>query len=273
MAVDDTMNTVVMILSLVSEILSIIAKFRNHFNNKRGSWAFKLIIVVSIAVITCTFVRKNITEVPNVVGKTYSDACNILSNNGLNYSLVLDSGNYVVEQEPVAGTIVQKDTKVKLVTEPSGNNSEVRQSWEQDLDVSYGNIAITFKDTSIILSNEGKTVQCYGNVIKNYVVKEAYLLNTGDGVEYHEYDIEDGVMVFKNIPQDIPFKAIVLLEGYEEAEIDVKISSQNMEGDTYYFTWEIISADADMLLPTTFYMADGDESTFDSVKYLSDVQL
>lgn len=180
MAVDDTMNTVVMILSLVSEILSIIAKFRNHFNNKRGSWAFKLIIVVSIAVITCTFVRKNITEVPNVVGKTYSDACNILSNNGLNYSLVLDSGNYVVEQEPVAGTIVQKDTKVKLVTEPSGNNSEVRQSWEQDLDVSYGNIAITFKDTSIILSNEGKTVQCYGNVIKNYVVKEAYLLNTGD---------------------------------------------------------------------------------------------
>ena len=65
------MKTVVMILSLVSEIISIIAKIRNHYNNKRGSWAFKLIIVVSIAVITCTFVRKNITEVPNVVGKTY----------------------------------------------------------------------------------------------------------------------------------------------------------------------------------------------------------
>lgn len=37
LAVDDTMNTVVMILSLVSGILSIIAEFRNHFNNKRES--------------------------------------------------------------------------------------------------------------------------------------------------------------------------------------------------------------------------------------------
>ena len=273
LAVDDTMNTVIMILSIVGGVLAIVAEFRNHSEKRKNSWVIKFIIIVSVGVVVCTFVRKNITQVPNVVGKTYQDACNILSNNGLNYNLVIDKGNYVMEQEPNAGTIVQKNTKVQLVTESVVNNSEAKQSWENNLNIQYGNVAITFKDTSILLIDEGKTIQCYGNVIKNYIVKEAYLYDATEGVEYHEYDIEDGVMTFKNIPQGISFKAVVFLDDYEEAETDVKISSQNMEGDTYYFTWGMMRENIDTLLPTTFYIADGDESTISNVKYLSDVQL
>lgn len=188
--------------------------------------------------------------------KTYSDACNILSNNDLSYNLVLDNGIYVMEQDPVAGTIVKRNSRVELVTEPIGNNAEVKRIWEESLDVSYGNIAVTFKDTNIILEDSGKTVQCYGNVLEDYTVKKAYLLEETVGVEYHDYILDDSVMIFKNIPQGIPFKLIVLLEGYEEASTEVTISSQNMEGGTYHFTWAMMSDHTETLLPTIFYVAD-----------------
>lgn len=237
LTVDETMNTVTMILSIVSGILAIVAEFKIRSRRNKKSWVIKLIIIVSIIVVTCTVVRKNITQVPDIVGKTYSDACNILSNNDLSYNLVLDNGIYVMEQDPVAGTIVKRNSRVELVTEPIGNNAEVKRIWEESLDVSYGNIAVTFKDTNIILEDSGKTVQCYGNVLEDYTVKKAYLLEETVGVEYHDYILDDSVMIFKNIPQGIPFKLIVLLEGYEEASTEVTISSQNMEGGTYHFTW------------------------------------
>ena len=273
LTVDETMNMVTMILSIVSGILAIVAEFRIRSRRNKKSWVVKLIIILSIIVVTCTVVRKNITQVPDIVGKTYSDACNTLSNNDLSYNLVLDNGIYVMEQDPVAGTIVEKNSRVELVTEPIGNNAEVKRIWEESLNVSYGNVAVTFKDTNIILEDAGKTVQCYGNVLKDYTVKKAYLLEKTVGVEYHDYILQDNVMIFKNIPQGIPFQLIVLLEGYEEASTEVTISSQNMEGGTYHFTWAMMSDHTETLLPIIFYVADGDKSTVNNVKYLSDVQL
>ena len=191
LTVDETMNMVTMILSIVSGILAIVAEFRIRSRRNKKSWVVKLIIIVSIIVVTCTVVRKNITQVPDIVGKTYSDACNTLSNNDLSYNLVLDNGIYVMEQDPVAGTIVEKNSRVELVTEPIGNNAEVKRIWEESLNVSYGNVAVTFKDTNIILEDAGKTVQCYGNVLKDYTVKKAYLLEKTVGVEYHDYILQD----------------------------------------------------------------------------------
>ena len=89
LTVDETMNMVTMILSIVSGILAIVAEFRIRSRRNKKSWVVKLIIIVSIIVVTCTVVRKNITQVPDIVGKTYSDACNTLSNNDLSYNLVL----------------------------------------------------------------------------------------------------------------------------------------------------------------------------------------
>ena len=213
LTVDETMNMVTMILSIVSGILAIVAEFRIRSRRNKKSWVVKLIIIVSIIVVTCTVVRKNITQVPDIVGKTYSDACNTLSNNDLSYNLVLDNGIYVMEQDPVAGTIVEKNSRVELVTEPIGNNAEVKRIWEESLNVSYGNVAVTFKDTNIILEDAGKTVQCYGNVLKDYTVKKAYLLEKTVGVEYHDYILQDNVMIFKNIPQGIA-AMINFVEGF-----------------------------------------------------------
>lgn len=271
LGVDNTINTVAMILSFVSGILAVVAEFSIH--SKKSGWVVKLIIIVSIIVIACTFVRKNIVQVPNVVGKTYQDACNILSNNELNYNRVIDKNFYVMEQEPIAGTIVKKNSRVEVVTKPIGNDEEVKRLWEESLNVDYGNIAITFEDTNIILGDMGRTVQCFGSVLKNYTVKEAYLIEETVGVEYHDYVLEDSVMIFKNIPKGIPFELIVWLDGYEEVKKEVILSSQNTINDTYSFPYAMIRDDDEMKLSTTFYVADGDKSTMNDVKYLADVQL
>jgi len=273
LSVDETVNVVVMIISIVSGIAAIVSEIRMHKEQKKNTWILKCIVIVSILTIACTVARRNITEVPNVVGKTYQDACNILSSNGLNYNLVLDNGVYVMEQNPVAGAVVEKDSQVELITQPIGNNPEVKDIWVGSLGVDYGNVAITFKDTEIILENDGKTAECYGPIITDYTVKKAYLLEENVGVEYHDYTIEDGVMIFRNIPQGIHFQLIVLLEGYEEAKTEVVVSSQNMVDGTYHFTWGITSSNMDMLLPTTFYVADASKSTIENVVYMSDVKL
>ena len=62
LTVDETMNTVTMILSIVSGILAIVAEFKIRSRRNKKSWVIKLIIIVSIIVVTCTVVRKNITQ-------------------------------------------------------------------------------------------------------------------------------------------------------------------------------------------------------------------
>ena len=59
LTVDETMNMVTMILSIVSGILAIVAEFRIRSRRNKKSWVVKLIIIVSIIVVTCTVVRKN----------------------------------------------------------------------------------------------------------------------------------------------------------------------------------------------------------------------
>lgn len=270
---DELFNQIVTIIAIAGGIMAIVFELKKPKEDKKKKWIYKCIIVVSILVIISTVIRDKITKVPSVVGRTYQDACNILSRYELGYNLVLDNGVYVVEQNPDAGTIVEKNTKVELYTEPIGNNPEVRAEWEKNLNVDFGNIAISFMDKDIILTDEGKTKACYGTIVDEYKVKYAYLLEEVSGVEYHDYIIEDGVMIFEHIPQGIEFELYVMLEGYELENTKVTISSQNMVEGTYSFKLSIIKTDMEMLLPTTFYVANSEDSTIMNVNYMSDIKL
>ena len=141
LSVDETINIVVMIISIVSGIAAIVSEIKIHKKHKKNTWITKCIFLVSILVIICTVARRNITEVPNVVGKTYQDACNILSNNGLNYSQVLDVGAYVMEQNPIAGTIVEKDSQVELITQERTKETNLQKT-EEEL---WKSIEVNFK--------------------------------------------------------------------------------------------------------------------------------
>ena len=275
--IDGNASTALAIFSAIVGIASAFIEFRTFKIRKRRAWLWLLniLILISVLVFAASVIRKNIEEVPDVVGKTYQDACNILSSCGLNYTLAVDNGVYVMEQTPAAGKIVRKNYQVELKTEPIGNNPEVRDRWLESLgEVRLGNISVTFRDTEIILQdNDGVTKECYGSVIRDYAVKKAYLYQPEVGVEFHDYNIENGVMTFENIPCGIEFQLIVWLEGYEEAKIAATISSQNALDSTYSFTWGILKNDADIRLPATFYVADASRSNIMDVKYMPDVDL
>ena len=58
LTVDETMNMVTMILSIVSGILAIVAEFRIRSRRNKKSWVVKLIIIVSIIVVLVLLCEK-----------------------------------------------------------------------------------------------------------------------------------------------------------------------------------------------------------------------
>lgn len=128
MTISNSVNASITIISVVTGIISMAELF---FGIKKGEkntiFIGVTVIIVAIAVIGMTTIRRNLTEVPDVVGKTYQDACNILSSHNLNYTLVEDTGLYIIGQNPDAGTIVDKKTTVELIAEefvPSSEENE-----------------------------------------------------------------------------------------------------------------------------------------------------
>ena len=87
LSIDKVFTIIVCILSIVSGIWSFISVRKNMKNKQKRIWGATIIIVVSFLVLICTLIRENLTEVPNVVGKNYQDACHVLSECGLNYNL------------------------------------------------------------------------------------------------------------------------------------------------------------------------------------------
>lgn len=266
-------SAVVGILALIQEIHVFSAKNVDKGENNKKKIVWACVIVVSFIVASGALIRKNLTEVPSVVGRTYENACNILSDCDLQYNLIANDGQYVTEQSIPVGTVVTKGTMIELTTDSIGSNADIRRLWEEQLDVEFGDLIVTFARTEIELVDSEKTIDCFGPDIFDYEVKSAYLLDKKSGVEYHDYVIEDGRMVFHDIPEGIKFNFYVLLDGYEEATTEVTLSSQNMLDGAYRFTWRLEDSNTAMRLPATFYVANGDTSRPEKVDYISDVEL
>lgn len=277
LTIDDVDNTVVLIISTVVGIISILQEIhslRDNEQRKKRRRLWSCILIVSILVIIGTITRKNLVTVPSVVGYTYEDAKHVLCNHELKYTLVVDKGLYVTEQSPIASTAVKKGTVVELTTKPIGNNPEVISAWEGYINAEYGRLAVRFKNQDIkLIGSKGDTINCFGYQISDFKVKEAYLLEEKSGVEYHNYSIEEGILLFENIPKGIEFTLYVLLDGYEEAETKVKLSSQNMVEDTFSFSWGMIRSDMETAYPTTFYVANAENSTAMNIDYLANAKL
>ncbi|MGN0513617.1 MAG: PASTA domain-containing protein [Lachnospiraceae bacterium] len=223
--------------------------------------------------IELTIEEINNVQVPNVVGYTYQNACYILSNYGLKYNLIADKGEYVVEQSLIEGTSVEKGTEIELITRPIGDNAEVRSKLEQALEVEYGNVEITFEDTNLSVTKDGEVLKCTGTKIHDFEVLEAYFIEEKSGVEYHDYTIKDGIMIFNNIPIGIEFKFYILLKGYEERKENIVLKSQYMQEDKLDIRVYMTKFNAKRMSPATFYVADAQSSTPRNVNYMSDVKM
>ncbi len=253
--INSTVNDIVLVISVLGSLISIVETFK-AFGKKKKIVNGILGLLVCIILFFCSFAKRNLVEIPNVLGKTYQDACNILSENKLNYTLTLDNGLYVIEQNPREGVIVEKGYFVELKTAYIGANEAIIDDWEKTLNKKYGDIEIKFKDISFYIKENGKAIECFGSEIKNLNVQYAYLMEKESGIKYQNYYVEDNVLVFKEIPWGIDFELCAMLEGYEEAKTNVTISSNNTQDNILKMDLGIINSDKEIALPTTFYIAD-----------------
>lgn len=278
---DDTVNFMILLLSAITGVLSFLKEIHILSNEgkrkktkspNKGVWA--CIFIVSLIVCMGALTRSKLTRVPDVVGKTYNDATHILSDHHLKYTLVVDNGLYIVEQIPSAGTPVLKGEKIELIAEPIGTNPEVREKWENSIHAEYGNVAVSFKDQEITLVGEdGETISCFGAKISDFKVAEAYLFESDSGVKYDDYNVENGALIFRRIPQGVNFTLYVRLEGYKEDDTEIMLSSQNMVEGTFSFSWGMEKINDSIVLPATFYVANASKSKMTDVEYMGNVKL
>lgn len=261
------------ILSLVSAVIGIVQEVSTNRKKEQRSWIWKIVILISVVVLVNNFIKINFAEVPDVRGYSYENACEMLSERGLRYSLEVDNGRYVTDQMPVAGDVVRRGEEVVLITENIGNNKEVISRWEESINAQLGQVQVCIESNEITLLSNGKTVECVGEKVDNYKVLNAYLIEENSGVIYDDYKIEDAKVVFENIPKGINFQLYLLLDGYEEFTSEVCISSQNSIDGNLVINCVIDKVGEEMVLPTFFYVADGDYSTPNNVRYLSNVKL
>lgn len=119
-------NFVITIISVVSGIVAIVEQIRKKRKDERGSWVLVCIVIVSIFFLAGSIMKNRLVKVPNVVGKTYNDACITLSRFGLNYDLTVNGKDmYVYEQGVEPGTIVNRGTKIILYTKRISSSEDV----------------------------------------------------------------------------------------------------------------------------------------------------
>lgn len=252
--------------SLVSIISAVISK---KHDEKKPVIIWIALAVVFILVALVTFVGHNLVETPDVVGYLYEDARHVLVESNLKYSVLVDNGIYVEAQEPEAGTIVAPGTTIKLTVGQTSSTEEAIAYFESEINATdFGSLEVQFYEAQVQIMDGANIIRCFGPDFYDITVAEAYLLQEDYGVKYCDYSINDGMLVFNDIPTGIDFTLYILLDGYEEARCkDIMLSSINMVDDTFHLNLGLTKDGCEYMPATSFRVAD------ESGQFLSGVKL
>lgn len=252
--------------SLVAIISAVISK---KHDEKKPVFIRIALAVLFLLVALVTFVGKNLVAVPDVVGYLYEDARHVLVESNLKYSVLVDNGIYVEAQEPEAGTIVAPGTTIKLTVGQTSCSEEAIAYFENEINATdFGCIAIQFYEAQVKIMDGSNTIRCFGTDFSDFTVAETYLLQEDYGVKYCNYSIENGKLLFSDIPTGVEYTLYILLDGYEEAVCDgIMLSSINMVNDTFSLNLGLTKDDLEYMPATSFRVADA------SGKFLSGVKL
>lgn len=264
--ISDLTNGLLSIGSIITGVITIIMQFRSLWKKKKVSWMACFLLGVCIMVVLTTLVRKNLTKVPYILEHTYQDACIQLADNGLTYNAVYDDENvYIIRQFPEAGTIVKKGTCVEL---------EVISALKYNAPVGEGKISFTFREHKIyIKTRDGVNLETIGRKIDNIVIKSVYLESVEDGYIYDDFYIDGQQLKIDNIPVGINYNVHMALEGYKEYDVNMMLSSQNMDDGVMELEWLIPREKPMQFYTVTFFVADADNSNADNIMYIPNLEL
>lgn len=237
-------------------------------------WVLVCIVIVSIFFWAGSIMKNRLVKVPNIVGKTYNDACITLSRFGLNYDLIVNGKDmYVYEQGVEPGTIVNRGTKIILYTKRISSSENVIDTYANNKELC--SLTITFVEANIILGDiyNDLNVDSYGKVIDDFVISEVRLVTKNSTVSYEDgyYIVEDGKLIFKNIVGNEDYLLNIILDGYNEINIPVRVSAKNVNDNN--IICGMTKTDSMTKTQVCFMLADLNNSTNMDVVYLADVRL
>lgn len=229
------------------------------------AWTFGAIISVVLAV--CSVAGNYLVCVPDVTGTLYEDARRVLIENRLKYSLLVDNGIHVIDQIPEAGAIVAPGTVVTLTVEETRSSAGAINLFEKKMNVSqHGTLKVSFYEAKAKLESDGNFVDCFGPLLKDFVVVDAYLQHEADAVKYCDYTVEDDALVFRNIPMGIEFTLYIQLSGYEMMQIKtVQLTALNTVDGVFNPNMGVTSLKNTFMPTTTFRVADEKGSFLENV--------
>ena len=214
---------------IISAIMSVIAVidlisifYRKGEQTKNATISVKqkvIILVCLLLLIGMAALSYFCTRVPDVREKTYEDAVRILSDSGLRYSLDNNKNKmYIDSQDPNAGSIVRRNTKVSLTTKEVSSNPEVIKSIETKIAAEYTTFTANLFEQDIAYYDlDGNKEGCAGLPIENPVIEDAYLIMDEHNIKYDkDYKVEGNSLVFSNIPKGMKYTLHIELEGYSE---------------------------------------------------------
>lgn len=198
--------------------------------------------------------------VPSVVGYSYENASLILNNMGLRCSVIAKNApQYIVEQQPEAGVIIEEGSMVEVETDSIGNRPELVEAWEQALDVDFSRLEMKLKNTEVSVEGFADgTRECYGTYIDDFIVEDLYLLEPDSGVEYHDFEINGDTITMERIPIGINFVMHLLVSGYEEVEEEIVLSRDVIKNGVLEFDQFLDKIGDNASLNTTFYVKDSE---------------
>lgn len=269
-------------ISTAASLISIIGVFVKKHTDKKDDkkdyntgHAWKTIGLVALAVTfglvaLVTYVGQNLVEVPDVKGYLYEDARHMLVDSNLKYSVLVDNGIYVKEQEPEAGTIVAPGTTVKLTVSQTSCSEEAITYFESEINATdFGNLSVRFYEALVKVVDGAETLRCFGPDFSDFTVAEAYLLQNDYGVKYCDYSIEDGLLTFKDIPTGVEFTLYILLDGYEETKCDgIMLSSVNMVDKTFQLHLGLMKDNLEYMPSASFRVVDSEGHFLENVDLL-----
>lgn len=222
-SINDGLNVIIGAIAAIIAVINLISIFcRKGDKGKNPTMSIKhktIILICLIFLISINALSYFCTRVPDVTEKTYEDAVRILSDSGLRYSL--DNNNnkmYIDSQDPKAGSIVRRNTKVSLTTKEVSSNPEIIKSIETKIGAEYTTFtANLFEQDIAYYDQDGNKEGCAGLPIADPVIRDAYLIMDEHNIKYDKYyALEGNSLIFSNIPKGMKYTLHIELEGYSE---------------------------------------------------------
>lgn len=213
------------ILCLAEAIIAIVALTSNKQERTKKNIALTIVAIITFLFSGLLVWSDNLAQVPNLFEDTLEISRIRIENANLEVGSISGKGAVVIEQSIPMGTIIPKGTKIDLTTGDYRSSNTAIKEFEDSVGTGRRDFIGQFYRSEIELLSDNLDVQgCFGTKIDNINIRELYLANEEYKVCYMNYELDGGMIIFRDIPSSVEYKLVVHADGYKDAEFYIDLS-------------------------------------------------